>query len=315
MKFSKSGIYFCICLAVILWGLSFVWTNQLLNLGVPVFTLVFIRMLVAGVFLIVVGKLSGQIQHIAKGDFKWFLLMATMEPFVYFIGETFGMKLTSSPSLSSVIIASIPIFGLLGGRILAHERISLKSTLGICITLPGLCMVILGQIGFNLLPAQGSGGSNMGAGVALLFLAVLSAVAYSVIVKRIAQTYNAFTVTTYQMSLGAVYFLPFALIFDLPHLNEGFLVTWDFWYPLLMLAIFCSVVSFIFYIKALRILGVTLSSTFNALIPIVTAIFCYFTGVETFNWIQVAGIIIVVAGVILSQWHAPKTAHSRTKRS
>ncbi len=285
-------------------------------LDVPVFTLVFIRMLVAGVFLTITGKCFKQLQPIAGKDRKWFLLMATMEPFVYFVGETFGMKLTASPSLSAVIVATIPIFGLIGGRVFAHERISYKSALGICVTLPGICMVIFGKWGMSLSPEGGSGGETMWAGIALLFLAVFSAVAYSVIVKRIAQTYNAFTVTTYQMSLGALYFLPFVLFFDLPSLpTGGFLLSWNFWYPILMLAVFCSGFAFILYVNALKVLGVTLTSTFNALIPIATAAFSFLTGVETFNGIQVAGIAVVVCGVIMSQLHTPTHSHSLTRRS
>lgn len=304
----RVSVYLMICTAVALWGLSFIWTNQLLVYHIPVFTLIFTRLVLAAVVMLLIGKIGKRIQPIKNKDIKWFLLLATLEPFIYFIGETFGMKYTASPSLSSVIISSIPIFGLLAGIAFYKEKVTVANILGIIVTLPGLFLVVFGKWDFTLGAAHGLPGTNLQAGILLLFLAVFSAVGYSVVVKKIAADYSPFTITMYQHGLGAVYFLPFVLSYDiqngtLSHITFG----WNFWYPVLMLAIFCSGIAFVFFITCIKELGVSKASTFNALIPIITAGVCFIMGIETFRPVQLAGIIIVVTGVILSQ--------SRSRRS
>jgi drug/metabolite transporter (DMT)-like permease len=45
----RVSVYLMICTAVALWGLSFIWTNQLLVYHIPVFTLIFTRLVLAAV--------------------------------------------------------------------------------------------------------------------------------------------------------------------------------------------------------------------------------------------------------------------------
>lgn len=303
MAASRPKIYFFACIAVALWGLSFLWTNQLLEYNVPVFTLVCTRMVVAGFILFTFGVLFKKLQCLHKEDVKWVLLMAFMEPFLYFIGETFGMKLTASPNISSVIVSSIPIFALLGGIFFFKEKPSLLNMVGILVTLPGLCLVVFGKWGLTSAASFDTPSSTLWAGIALLFLAVFSAVGYAIIVKKISAKYNAYTITTWQMSLGALYFLPFMCFIDLPGSPLiGFISDIQFWKPIFMLSILCSCVAFVLFITVIKELGVSRANIFDALIPIVTLAACLLMGVETITWWQGIGVVIVVCGVILAQW-------------
>lgn len=303
MAASRPKIYVFACIAVALWGLSFLWTNQLLEYNVPVFTLICTRMVVAGFFLFAFGVLFKKLQRLHKEDVKWVLMMAFMEPFLYFIGETFGMKLTASPNISSVIVSSIPIFALLGGILFFKERPSLLNMVGILVTLPGLCLVVFGKWGLTSSASFETPRATLWAGIALLFLAVFSAVGYSIIVKKISAKYNAYTITTWQMSLGALYFLPFMCFIDIPE-NPlmGFISDILFWKPIFMLSILCSCVAFVLFITVIKELGVTRTNIFDALIPIVTLAACLLMGVETISWWQGVGVVVVVCGVILAQW-------------
>ena len=114
-------VFTAIFLAIFFWGFSFIWTNQILLEDIPVFTFIFFRMFIAGALLFVFSKVTGKLQKIEKGDYKLLFLMAFFEPFIYFIGETFGLKATNSPTLSALIIALIPIFAMLSGVIIYKE--------------------------------------------------------------------------------------------------------------------------------------------------------------------------------------------------
>jgi drug/metabolite transporter (DMT)-like permease len=225
-----------------------------------------------------------------------------MEPFFYFIGETYGVKLTASPNLSSVIVSSIPIFGLIAGVTFYREKVTAKNIIGIFLTVPGLLMVVLGKLGFDLFRSGDLPGTNLPVGVMFLFMAVFSAVGHTVILKKMTQSYNSFTVTFYQHAVGAVYFIVPMLMFDVRNTNvTRFLSDRAFWYPILMLSVFCSSIAFMMFTSAIRELGVTRTNTFSAVIPIITAASGFFLGIESLNWIQITGIMIVVTGVILSQ--------------
>ena len=47
-------------LSIILWGFSFVWTNDIIQKGIPVFTFLFIRLAIAGTLLFAFAKLTGK---------------------------------------------------------------------------------------------------------------------------------------------------------------------------------------------------------------------------------------------------------------
>ena len=48
---SKLLIYIASSFAILLWGMSYIWTDKLLELGIPVFYFVFVRIFLAGVIL------------------------------------------------------------------------------------------------------------------------------------------------------------------------------------------------------------------------------------------------------------------------
>ena len=137
-------------------------------------------------------------------------------------------------------------------------------------------------------------------GIALLMLAVFSSCGYSITVRRLVDKYSAITINTWQFCLGAVFFLPFFLLtkgdYPVATLFKAPAVG-----PLLFLAILCSCGAFSGYVFALRNIGITRACIFSATIPIVSAVASYFMGIETFSWVELLGIAIVISGVILAQ--------------
>ena len=109
MDQAKKSIYIAAFIAVFLWGFSFIWTNDIINAQVPIFTFLFIRLALAGIILFIFSKATKKLQKLNLKDFLWLLLMSFFEPFIYFIGESYGMKATGSAVLTAVIIATIPI--------------------------------------------------------------------------------------------------------------------------------------------------------------------------------------------------------------
>lgn len=279
-------------ISIVLWGFSFVWTNDILQHGVQPFTLLFTRLALAGILLFTYSKATGKLQKVSLKDFKYMLLMAFCEPFIYFIGETYGMVATGSAVLAAVIIATIPIFCMIAEKFLYKVPYTPYKILGTAITIPGILMVIM----------KGNESTSVDHmyGIALLFLAVAGATGYASVVKNLSVKYNSITIATYQFLIGAVLFLPFFLAFGLDGLNATFFSE-DVILPLIYLAVLCSCLAFVCWVSSIKYLGMMKANIFSALIPAVSAVGAAMLGQETITVTAAAGIGVVIAGVIIAQ--------------
>lgn len=284
--------YFFTLVAIVSWGMSFIWTNDILSKGVPPFTFLYIRLALAGILLLLFSKLSGKLQKIKKGDWLWIILLSFFEPFVYFLGETYGILATGSGVLAAVIIATIPIFCIIAEKLLYKIPFTAYKIAGALITIPGIIMVVMKD------------GESLSVkhyyGIALLFMAVLASIGYSSIVKKLSGRYSPTTITTYQFLIGSLFFLPLFIKYGIEGLNDTFFST-DVLVPILTLAILCSCICFICWANAIKNLGMTKANIFSALIPAVSAIGAALLGQESITVLTITGIAVVTAGVIIAQ--------------
>lgn len=287
------GKYPSAIIAIILWGLSFVWTKEIINENVPVFTFLFIRLFTASLILYIFCSLAGKLQKVKRQDIKWLVLMAFFEPFIYFIGESYGMIATNSATISAVIIATIPVFCIISERIFYKIPFTLHKIAGIIITLPGIALVAF---------EKGNISVDHIYGLVLLFIAVIGATGYGTVVKKVADSYNNYTIATWQFGAGAAFFLPLFLFAGGIEGLDGNFFSFKVLYPLLSLAILCSCVAFVLWINAIRGLGITKANIFSTLIPGISALAAAAIGQESITWHRIAGIIIVIAGVALAQY-------------
>lgn len=106
--------YIALILAQIFWGISFVWTKELLNHNFNVVFVITVRLLISFALLLAIAMATKQLEKIRREDYGKFFLLAFFEPFLYFIGENYGLKLVDA-SYAAIFIAIIPIivpFGL-----------------------------------------------------------------------------------------------------------------------------------------------------------------------------------------------------------
>ncbi len=274
---------------MLLWGMSFVWTAVLLEFYPPV-TIIFLRLAISTLFMFFILRLIKGFQTIRKQDYALFLLSALFNPFFYFIGENYGVKLTT-PTVSAVLIATIPLFAPVAAWIYLREKISLLNIAGLVISFAGIMVMLMNNnLQFESSPL----------GVASLMFAVFSAVAYSISLKKLSARYAPFFIIAVQNLLGMIYFLPLFLFFEF---RDFLSVTPDTnaILSLFALALLCSSLAFVFFTIAMREVGVARANVFTNLIPVFTGIFSYFVIGEQIGKQKVLGIMIVVAGLFLAQ--------------
>jgi len=274
---------------MLFWGLSFIWSSVLLKYYEPV-TIIFIRLIISSVFLFIIIYIFRQREKIAKKDYRLIFLSALFNPFLYFLCENYGLKF-STPTIASVIIATIPVFAPLVAWVTLREKLAPINFLGIFISFGGVILMLITR------------DLSLDAdirGVLFLFGAVLTALFYSVTLRKLTATYSALTIIAYQNLIGIALFFPLYLFFEAPAMTEVRLNS-EIIISMLFLGILASSVSFVFFAHSVKLLGISKSNIYSNLIPVFTAVFSYILLSEPFSVRKITGILLVIGGVYLSE--------------
>lgn len=281
--------YICVVLSMICWSMSFVWIKIVFESYSPI-TATLIRLILSSAMILSISAIAKKLQKIKREDYKWILLLAFFEPFLYFIGETNGMFYVS-PTLGAVVIATIPLFCPLAEMLFYKTKISPSLYLGIVLSVVGVSVIALDN---NI-----TEGNSM-KGIYFLCLAIFAGLGHSLLLRNVVRKYNAISIVAYQNTIGALLFLPVFFILDF----DKFLTitpTREVIEALIYLSIFASSLAFILYTYSLNQLGISKAIVFCNTIPVFTAIFAYFVIGEEITTTKIIGIAIVVGGLFLSQ--------------
>ena len=289
MSRSKTGVYFAVILAFVFWGFTFV-AFKFANQSFRPISIVFFRLAVSIFFLFGFAIAFKRLNRIKRKDQKWFLLLALVEPFFYFLGESYGLTLVTA-TVGAVIISTIPLIVPFAAYYLFREKLTPMNYLGLIISFGGVLLVLL---------TRNEGLTADWKGVLLMFVAVFSAVAYTMVVKLLADDYTPITITAYQSFYGLLMFVPLFLIFEVPKLDFSG-VTTNSLLAVSYLGVFGSGICFILITIGIRELGAARANIFGNLIPVVTAIVSFFLLKEAMPLMKILGILVVILGLFLSQ--------------
>ncbi len=295
---SNAKAYIALFFAMMFWGLSFVWTRQLLEVFTPLL-IIFFRLILSFFLLYSIAKLSKKLQKIQRKDYLYLFLLSIMQPFLYFIFEGYGIQNTSA-SLASILISTIPLFTPIGAYFLFKDKLSRMNILGLFISFGGVVIVVI-DFGNNF--------SFSWFGIVMLFLAVFTGSLYGLGLKRLTQSYNSITITSYQNLIGLLLFLPLILGLEWDKLlNFPKELTLDLSISLFNLALFASSFAFVLFAYGISKIGPSKASAFSNTIPVFTVIFAFFVLGESISQFKIAGITVVLFGLFLSQLKSEPSA-------
>ncbi len=286
----KVFTYAGLVMAMLLWAITFIWAKQVMNAGVSPTMLVFFRVTSVTLLLFPIFFFTGMLKKIQRKDIKLFLLMALFEPFLYFIGEANGINLVS-PNIAAIIIATIPLFLPFFARFFIKEKLSLINYLGIAVSFSGVLLIIIDK---------GGKISASPLGLLYLFMAVFSAVGYTLLARQMLSRYSPFLIAGVKIFIAWVYFIPVFMIFDLPKIPD---VTFTPMIIILIVALgICgNLLAYFFFNNAIKQIGASKSSIFSNLIPVFTVIFSFFILHEVMPIIKLMGIALALCGIYISQ--------------
>ncbi len=274
---------------MIFWAFSFIWTKEAYESFGPI-TTIFLRLIISSVLLFTFLKITGRLIRVEKKDIWKFIILAFFEPFLYFIGESFGLKLVSS-TLAAILVSTTPLFSSIIATLFLKEKLNSLNFCGILISFLGLGFMIFKK-GFVMAAPI--------AGITLMMLAVFSSIFYAIFLKNLSNHYSPVNIIAYQNLIGIILFLPVFLIWEVKDISELNLKPKSF-IAIIELAIFASTIAFILYTKAIKTIGVAKSNMFINVIPVFTAIFAWIILDETIDIQKSLGIFIVIAGLFISQ--------------
>jgi drug/metabolite transporter (DMT)-like permease len=289
MGSSRTGVYISVVLAMIFWGFTFV-LYKFANESFRPVSIAFLRLFVSIFFLFGFALLFRRLGRIRKKDQKWFLLMALFEPFFYFLGEASGMTLVT-PTVGAVIISTIPLIVPFGAYYLFREKLTLLNLAGLVISFAGVVMVVFTRSGEISADPKG---------ILLMFVAVISAVGYTMVVRKLVSDYNPITITAYQSLYGLVMFLPLFGFVEIPR-QDWTSITQSSLLAVLYLGVFGSGICFILFTVGIRELGAARANIFANIVPVVTAIISYLFLKESMPLIKIMGILVTILGLLMSQ--------------
>jgi drug/metabolite transporter (DMT)-like permease len=282
-------IFLYAVVAMLFWGMSFIWTDIVFEYYHPI-TTIFLRLVISSCFLFIVILLGGRLQRIKKEHLLLLFASALFNPFFYFLGENFGLKL-STPAISAVVIAMIPLFTPVAAWLLIKEKLPILNIFGILVSFGGIVLMLINP-GYSI--------SANPLGILFLFGAVVSAVIYSILLKKLTEYYAALSIIAWQNLLGVFLFLPLFLIFEYDSFIQVEPDSKLLW-ALFALAILASSISYILFTTTIKHLGVSRANVYSNLIPVITAIAAFYLRDELFTAGKIAGIAIVISGVIMTQ--------------
>ena len=278
----------CLTLAMALWGSSFIALKIAFVELTPMWV-IFARMAIGSLIFLLAWRWRGQLAYRA-GDWKDLLGLAVCEPCLYFIFEAMALQNTTAAQ-AGMITALLPLLVAIGAYFTLGERITR-------LILLGFLLAVTGAVWMSMTGSSDASAPDPLLGNFYEFLAMLCATGYTLLLKHLSTRYSAFALTAMQAFVGALFFLPLALTVEpVPHeiSLQGLLAV-------LYLGIVVTVVAYGLFNFGVGRLPASQASGFVNLIPVFTLIFALLILDERLNAQQLAGGVLVFAGVALSQW-------------
>ena len=281
--------------AMIIWGLSFIWSTQVYRNLNPTAT-IFLRLVIATIFFTAILFIFKLNEKVERKHLGLFALAAMFEPFLYFIFEGYGLKNTS-PIIGSAIIAMIPLVTPIAASIFLKEKLTPMNIVGLIVSFIGVMVMLMNK---NLEFVAST------KGVIFLFCAVLVAVGYSISLAKLTKLYKPLTITWMQNIIGMIYFIPLTIIME-QFEPSNFANVGGYIVPLVCLGVFCSAIAYSLWAFSFSRLGASRANVYSNLIPVFTGIFSFILGIEVLSTNKILGIVLVVVGLIFAQLKKKET--------
>jgi len=286
-NFSFIGILSLI-FAMFIWASSFIATKSAMN-DVGPFTVIFLRMIIASLCFVYFIKDFLKYEF-SKKDIKLILLLALLEPCLYFVFEAKALQFTTA-SQAGMITSLMPILTAMAAGYFLKEIITKQLITGSLIAMSGAIWLSLQAITTIDSP-------NPLLGNFLEFLAMACAAGYTITARYLSDKYSALFMTAIQVFIGAVFFTP---LFLYEYFTTNVVITVDAFLWIAYLGIVVTLAGYGLYNYALTKIEASKAAIFVYLIPVFTLILAFFILDEKLSIFEFIACFIILFGVFISE--------------
>lgn len=276
-------------LAVTAWGVAFINTKLLLQVGLGAVEIYIYRFIIA--YLLVLLICPRPLFSLTLSDELKFMLCGICGSSIYFIAENTAVKYTLVTNVSLIVTLSPIITALLIGIVYRSQRPSRGFMTGSVIAFSGVACVIFNSSFVMKVNPLGD------------FLALLAAICwsiYSILLKPLNAQYSIWFITRKTFFYGLITSLPFLAvepqIFPITDLFQPIIIG-----NLCFLGVVCSLGAYLLWAQAVKRLGVVSTGNYLYISPIMTLIASYIFLNEKVSAIGYIGCGLILAGVVLSE--------------
>ena len=282
MSLQTKGVILAI-ISAICYGMNPLGALFLYEEGLNVNSVIFYRFIFASILLTIFMLIKKDSFYL---KFKEIILLALL-------GLLFGISAISlfnsflymDAGLASTVLFIYPIFVAIIMALFFKEKNSIITILSIIFAFLGVVL---------LYESDGANVSNFG-----IFLVIVSSLCYAIYIVIINQylKISALKVTFYSMLFCTITILIHSF-FD-SSLNIMPLINFNMWFYTLFLALVPTIISLLFLIKAIQLIGSTSASILGALEPLTAVLIGVYVFNEKITFWLVIGIVFILFGVLL----------------
>ncbi|MBM1106912.1 DMT family transporter [Aurantibacter crassamenti] len=283
------GILFAI-LGVVLFSAKAVMVKLAYIYNVDHLTLLLFRVVFALPFYVLIAlnlKTPQRAQEIKSKDYLWLIIFGILGYYLASLFDFMGLQFIKA-GLERIILFIYPTIVVLLSWVFFKKKLSRNQFIAIIITYIGVLVTFWDEIGIS--------SDSIYWGGFLIFLSAFTYAAYLVGSGWLIPKFGVLRFTSYAMIVSTLcIIIHYAVVSDFDLFNYPN----EVYYLGLAMAVFSTLLPSFLVSEAIKRLGASTFSIFGSLGPISTIILAFFFLDERITYLQIFGMMIVIAGVTL----------------
>lgn len=290
MVMKKQAGHLSALLTILIWGTTFISTKILLADFYPA-EILFFRFIMG--YIVLLAAYPRRLAGLSRRQEMTFAAAGFCGVCLYYLLENVALTYTMVSNVG-VIISAAPFFT----AILAHlfmkseEKLKMNFFIGFIVAMAGIILISFNGTRLKLNPF----------GDILAFAAAFAWACYSLLTRKISGFGFPVILTTRRTFFYGILFMTPALFsFDFRSDASRFADTVNL-LNIVYLGIGASALCFVTWNYAVNVLGAVKTSIYIYMVPVITVITSVFVLKETVTWVSIAGTVLTVAGLFLSEY-------------
>ena len=278
-------------ICVVMWGVSFVSTKVLLNLGMQPVEIYIYRFALA--YLLIWALKRTRLFSHSWRDEGLLLLCGLLAGSIYYLAENFALRYTLVTNVSLLTSTSPLITALLVMTVYKSENTGTGTIVGSSVALLGVAMVIFNSsFAMQLNPL----------GDILALAAAFSWALYSLILKQLNVNYDVWFITRKTFLYGILTTLPFLYIEPPKFTLVEFFQCPDAVINILFLGVGASLIAYLLWAATVKKMGAIKANNYMYFQPIVTLAVSVIALGENLSIVGIIGCLLIIGGLWLGDY-------------